>query len=86
MLPSVASTAADWEAWGSDDGLHSVHILAMNATVKEAAQMAIVRARAKYGRAADITTWRFSVRPQHATGPVLHFRARLDDTATQLDD
>ncbi|HUM13113.1 MAG TPA: hypothetical protein VLT82_19350 [Myxococcaceae bacterium] len=48
--------------------------------------MAIFRARAKYGRTADLTSWRFSVRPQLAAGPVLHFRARLDDTATRLDE
>ena len=81
----VGSTAGDWEAWGSDDGLHSVHVLALSATVEEAARMAIFRARAKYGRAANLTAWRFSVKPQHAGGPVLHFRAGPDDRAIQLD-
>jgi hypothetical protein len=58
----------------------------MNATVEEAAQMAIYRAWAKYGRAANLTTWRFSVKPQHAGGPVLHFRAGPDDRPIQHDD
>lgn len=44
MLAGCGKPAPDWEAWGSDDGLHSVHVVAMNATVEEAAQMVIFRA------------------------------------------
>jgi len=82
----VASTAGDWEAWGSNNGLHPVHVLALNATAEEAAQMAIFRVQAKYGRAVDLTSWRFSAKPQHAGGPVLHFRAGAGDSAVRVDD
>ncbi|HET6984934.1 MAG TPA: hypothetical protein VFI53_22505 [Myxococcaceae bacterium] len=48
--------------------------------------MAIFRVQAKYGRTANLTAWRFSVKPQRAEGPVLHFRAGPGDQPIQLDD
>jgi len=81
-VSTVGQGTSDWEAVGSDDGLHSVHVAALNTTVE---QMAIRRARANYGPRANLTSWRFSVRDRAGTGPVLHFRAGPNDAPIPFD-
>jgi hypothetical protein len=76
----------DWEAVGSDGGLHSVHLYAVGCTALEAAQEAVTRARGKYGARADLSLWRFTVRQRNSTGPTLHFRVDANDRAVRLDD
>lgn len=75
----------DWEASGTDGGLHYVHLFCTCATAQEAAQMAVRRARAKYGPTTDLTAWQFFVRERLAVGPTHEFRADVDDRAVQLD-
>jgi hypothetical protein len=75
----------DWEASGTNYGLHSVHVFCLGATLEEAAQRAVDRARTKYGQKMDLTTWRFFVRESYGVGPTLEFRADASDQAVQLD-
>lgn len=75
----------DWEASGTNYGLHSVHVFCLHARVEEAAQVAVHRARAKYGQKMDLTTWRFFVRERYGIGPTTEFRADASDRAVQLD-
>jgi hypothetical protein len=90
--PSALSSLAfermgvsDWEVWGSDNALRSVHVFLAGSTAEQAAQMAIYRARAKYGRAENLARWRFHVVEQNIPGPVLHFRADAADHAVAIN-
>ena len=53
----------DWDVVGADNGLHSVHLLCQNCSPEEAVEMAGQRVLQKYGKGADLTWWKFSVRP-----------------------
>ena len=50
-----------WEVVGSDKGLRSVHLHALDCTADEAAQLGVDRVRRKYGAATDLAWWTFSV-------------------------
>jgi hypothetical protein len=84
--PRTAAVLRDWEATGSNEGLHAVQVFCQHLTAGEAAQTAVERARAKYGPTMDLTTWRFFVHERFAVGPTLSFRADANDRAVQLDD
>ena len=69
--------ACDWEASGTNEGLHSVHVFCLNTTAGDAAQKPVDRARAKYGPQMDLSTRRFFLRERFTFGqPLGRTRAR----------
>ena len=76
----------DWEAGGTDGGLHSVFLCVMNTTAMEAAQMAVGRARTKYGTSENVTRWRFFVRQRGEVSTTRHFRVGANGRAVRVDD
>ena len=76
----------DWEAGGTDGGLHSVYLCVMNATAMEAAQMAVGRVRLKYGTGENVTRWRFFVRRQGEASTTRYFRVGSNGRAVRVDD
>ena len=76
----------DWEAGGTDGGLHPVFLCVMNTTAMEAAQMAVGRARDKYGTSENVTRWRFFVRQRGEVSTTRHFRVGANGRAVRVDD
>ena len=73
---------------GSDDRLHSVHVVCTVSTQAEAADRAVERALQRYGPNTELRRWTFSVRPITA-GPEaassVRFYVAADGRAVRLE-
>ena len=77
----------DWDGWGTDNGMHIVHVSSRACSAEEAVAQLIQRARQKYGVSLDLMMWRFWVRKVDpiVPGSLLHYRVDESGRLIRLD-
>ena len=77
----------DWDGWGTDDGMHIVHVSSRECSAEEAVAQLVQRARRKYGVSLDLMMWRFWVKKVDpiVPGQLLHYRVDESGRPVPLD-
>ena len=77
----------DWDGWGTDGGMHIVHVASEACSADEAVRRLVQRARQKYGVALDLMMWRFWVKKVNArvAGPLLQYEVDESGRPVRLE-
>lgn len=74
------SEDGDWDGWGTDGGMHIVHVASQACSAEEAVRRLVQRARQKYGVALDLIMWRFWVKKVDSMVPAPRLDYRVDES------
>ena len=77
----------DWDGWGTDGGMHVVHVSSQGCSAEEAVAELVQRARQKYGVSLDLMMWRFWVKKVDSMfpGQLLHYRVDESGRPVRLE-
>jgi len=81
------SEDGDWDGWGTDGGMHVVHVSSRACSAEQAVGQLLQRARQKYGVSLELMMWRFWVKKVDPIGPGQLIQYRVDESGrpVQLD-
>ena len=81
------SESGDWDGWGTDNGMHIVHVSSRACSAEEAVGQLVQRARQKYGASLEFMMWRFWVKKVDpiVPGQLLHYRVDENGRPVRLD-
>ena len=77
----------EWDGWGTDGGMHNVHVSSSGCPAEEAVRRLVQHAREKYGVALDLSMWRFWVKEVGPTvaARTLHYRVDEGGRLVRVD-
>jgi len=77
----------DWDGWGTDGGMHVVHVSSHACSAEEAVAALVQRARQKYGVSLELMMWRFWVKEVDPIlpGQLLHYRVDENGKPVRLE-